>query len=52
MKTFQCAQPRHHHNGFVVTYQLWMANGGIHALLVSEPTSAQEAPDKEHQYII
>ena len=24
MKTIQCAHPSHHHNGFVVTCQLWM----------------------------
>ena len=37
MKTIQCAHPPHHHNGFVATYQLWTASGGIHALLVLEP---------------
>ena len=31
MKTIQCAHP-HHHNGFVATC------GGVHALLVLEPT--------------
>ena len=37
MKTIQCAHP-HYHNGFVVTCQLWMASGGVHTLLVLEPT--------------
>ena len=37
MKTIQCAHP-HHHNGFVVTCQLWTASGGVYALLVLEPT--------------
>ena len=37
MKTIQCAHP-HHHNGFVVTCRLWTASGGVHALLVLEPT--------------
>ena len=37
MKTTQCAHP-HYHNGFVVTCQLWMASGGVHTLLVLEPT--------------
>ena len=36
MKTIQCAHPPHHHNGFVATYLLWTASGGVHALL--EPT--------------
>ena len=38
MKTIQFAHPSHHHNGFVTTYQLWPASGGVHALLVLEPT--------------
>ena len=38
MKTIQCAHHPHHHNGFVVTCQLWTASGRIHALLVLEPT--------------
>ena len=38
MKTIQCAHPLHHHNGFVATYRLWTASGGVHALLVLEPT--------------
>ena len=32
MNTIQCAHPLHHHNGFVAT------SGGVHALLVLEPT--------------
>ena len=36
MKAIQCAYP-HHQNAFVVTCQLWMASGGVHALLVLEP---------------
>ena len=27
-----------HHNGFVATCRLWTAGGGVHALLVLEPT--------------
>ena len=38
MKTIQCAHPPHHHNGFVATCRLWAASGGVHALLVLEPT--------------
>ena len=38
MKTIQCAHLPHHHNGFVATFQLWTASGGVHALLVLEPT--------------
>ena len=38
MKTIQCAHPPHHHNGFVATCRLWTASGGVHALLVLEPT--------------
>ena len=38
MKTIQCAHPPHHHNGFVATWWLWAASGGVHALLVLEPT--------------
>ena len=39
MKTIQCAHhPPHLHNGFVVTCRLWTASGGVHALLVLEPT--------------
>ena len=38
MKTTQCAHPPHRHNGFVATCQLWTANGGVHTLLVLEPT--------------
>ena len=38
MKTVQCTHPHHRHNGFVETCQLWMASGGVHALLVLEPT--------------
>ena len=38
MNTIQCAHPRHHHNCFVVASRLWTAGGGVHALLVLEPT--------------
>ena len=38
MKTIQCAHPPHHHNGFVATCRLWTASGGVHVLLVLEPT--------------
>ena len=38
MKIIQCAHPPHHHNGFVATCRLWTASGGVHALLVLEPT--------------
>ena len=38
MKTIQCAHPPHHRNGFVTTCRLWAASGGVHALLVLEPT--------------
>ena len=37
MKTIQCAHPPHHHNGFEETYWIWIASGGVHALLVLEP---------------
>ena len=39
MKTIQCANPPHHHNGFVATCRLWTVSGGVHALLVLEPTT-------------
>ena len=42
MKTIQCAYPRHYHNGFVVTCRLWTASGGVHALLVLEPTECSK----------
>ena len=38
MKTIQCAHPPHHHNGFVATCLLWTTSGGVHVLLVLEPT--------------
>ena len=38
MKTIQCAHTPHHHNGFAATCRLWRASGGVHALLVLEPT--------------
>ena len=38
MKTIQCAHSPHDHNGFVATSRLWTASGGVHALLVLEPT--------------
>ena len=37
-KTTQCAHPPHHRNVFVATCQVWTASGGVHALLVFEPT--------------
>ena len=40
MKTIQCPHPPHHHNGFVATCRLWAASGGVHALLVLEPTES------------
>ena len=40
MKTIQCTYPPPpFHNGFVATCRLWMASGGVHALLVLEPTA-------------
>ena len=38
-KTIQCAHPPHHHNGFVAACRLCTASGGVHALLVLEPTA-------------
>ena len=38
MKTIQCAHPPHCHNGFAAICRLWTASGGVHALLVLEPT--------------
>ena len=39
MKTIKCTYLRHHDNsGFVATCWLWTASGGVHALLVLEPT--------------
>ena len=38
MKTIPCAHPPHHHNGFVATCRLCTASGGVHVLLVLEPT--------------
>ena len=38
MKTIQCTHPPHNHNSFVTTCRLWTASGGVHALLVLEPT--------------
>ena len=32
MKTIQCAHPPHHHNGFVATWRLWTASGGVLAV--------------------
>ena len=48
MKTIQCAHPPHHHNGFVATCRLWTASGGVHALLVLEPTE----PACRHKAIV
>ena len=28
MTTIQCANPPHHHNGFMATWRLWTASGG------------------------
>ena len=39
MKTIQCTHPPHHHNGFVATCRLWMASGGVHALLLTHTFS-------------
>ena len=47
MKTIQCSHPPHHHNGFVATYRLWPASGGIHALLVLEPTECSTSTKLE-----
>ena len=38
MTTIQCPHPPHYHNDFVATCWLWAASGGVHALLVLEPT--------------
>ena len=38
MKTIQQNHPPHHHNGFGATCPLGTASGGVHALLVLEPT--------------
>ena len=38
MKAIQWTYLPHHHNGFVATCWLWTARGGVHALLVLEPT--------------
>ena len=38
MKTIQCTHSLHHRNGFVATCRLWTTIGGVHALLVLEPT--------------
>ena len=46
MKTIQCANPPYQHNGFVATCRLWMASGGVHALLVLQPT---ECPTSSRQ---
>ena len=46
MKTIQCVHPPHHHNGFVATCRLWTASGGVHALLVLEPTMLVLSHDK------
>ena len=34
----ECAHPPHHDNSFVATCRLWTTSGGVHALLVLEPT--------------
>ena len=51
MKTIQCAHPPHHHNGFVAICRLWTASGGVHALLVLEPTECSTSIGKERKYI-
>ena len=38
MKRIQCMHSPHHANSLVGTCLLWMASGGVHALLVLEPT--------------
>ena len=38
MKTIRYAHHPHHHYGFVATCRLWTASGGVHALLVLDPT--------------
>ena len=48
MKTIQCDYPPHHHNGFVATCRLWTASGGVHALLVLEPTECSTSMLVEH----
>ena len=53
MKAIQCVHLPGHHIGFVATCRLWTASGGVHALLVLEPTSstsAQQALGQEHIY--
>ena len=39
MKRSQCTHPPHQHSGFVATCRLWTGSGGVHALLVLEPTA-------------
>ena len=51
MKTIQCAHP-HHHNAFMATCRLWMANGGVHVLLVSEPTEYAASYNKHVIYCL
>ena len=51
MKTIQCAHPPHHHNGFVATCRLWTASGGVHALLVLEPTECSTSTRLGYKYI-
>ena len=51
MKTIQCAHP-HHHNAFMATCRLWMANGGVHVLLVSEPTEYSASYNKHVIYCL
>ena len=46
MKTIQCAHPPRHYNGFVATFRLWTASGGVHALLVLEPTECSTSIKK------
>ena len=43
IKTIQCAHPPRHHNGFVAACRLWTASGGVHALLVLEPTESSRS---------
>ena len=51
MKTIQCAHP-HHHNAFMAICRLWMANGGVHVLLVSEPTEYAASYNKHVIYCL
>ena len=47
MKTVQSAHPPHNHNSFLVTCRLWIASGGVHALLVLKPMSPGSTTPKK-----